>query len=160
MATADLDRDGDLDLAVGNGNSTDVTVLLGDGTGNFGSPTVLTAGADSRGVAIGDVNNDGRADLVVADNDDNTVSIFLNTTPFPSVDLSVDTNAGTEVDTTVITVTATANQAVLGNQTVDVGVTGTGITTDDFNLSNTTLTINNGSTTGSVTFTVVDDTDI
>ena len=40
---------------------------------------------------------------------------------------------------------------------MSVGVSGTGITAGDFSLSNATITIPNGQTTGSVTFTVVDD---
>ncbi|MFK0733225.1 MAG: ExeM/NucH family extracellular endonuclease, partial [Gloeotrichia echinulata HAB0833] len=75
----------------------------------------------------------------------------------PTVNLSLSSNTGTEAGTTVITVTATASSAVSGNQTVNLGVSGTGITTGDYNLSNTTITILSGQTTSSVTFTVVDD---
>ncbi|MHC4879004.1 MAG: beta strand repeat-containing protein, partial [Planctomycetota bacterium] len=75
----------------------------------------------------------------------------------PSVDLSVDLSTGTEAAGTVVTVTATADAAVSGAQTVDLGVSGTGVTSDDYTLSNTTITIPDGMTTGSVTFTVDDD---
>ena len=75
----------------------------------------------------------------------------------PSVNLSVSANTGSEAATTVVTVTATASSAVTGDKTVDLGVTGVGITAGDYTLSNTTITIPNGSTTGSVTFTIVDD---
>jgi hypothetical protein len=81
----------------------------------------------------------------------------LNFVVSPSVNLSVSPNSGTEAGQTSITVTATASAAVTGNQTVSLGVSGAGITSGDYNLSNTTITIPNGSTTGSVTFTVVDD---
>ncbi|MEG3887172.1 Calx-beta domain-containing protein, partial [Microcoleus sp. herbarium19] len=76
---------------------------------------------------------------------------------FPAVNLSVSSNAGTETGTTAITVTATASQAVVGNQTVNLGVAGTNITAGDYNLSGTTITIPSGQTTGNVTFTVADD---
>lgn len=82
----------------------------------------------------------------------------VHTITYPAVNLSVSSNTATEANTTVITVTATAAEAVSGNQTVTLGVTGTGITTGDYNLSNTTITIANGQTTGTVTFTVVNDT--
>ncbi|MDX2228078.1 MAG: DUF4347 domain-containing protein [Leptolyngbyaceae cyanobacterium bins.349] len=75
----------------------------------------------------------------------------------PTVNLSVSTATGTEAGTTQITVTATASSAVSGNQTVALGVTGTGITTGDYTLSSNIITIPNGQTTGSVTFTVVND---
>lgn len=78
----------------------------------------------------------------------------------PSVALSVSASSGAEATADVITVTATASAAVTGNQTVTLAVTGTGITTGDYNLSNTTITILNGATTGSVTFTIVDDPNI
>ncbi len=75
----------------------------------------------------------------------------------PAVNLSVSSNAGSEAAATVITVTATATAPVSGAQTVSVGVSGTDITAGDYTLSNATITIPNGATTGSVTFTVVDD---
>ncbi|MEZ6125430.1 MAG: Calx-beta domain-containing protein [Planctomycetaceae bacterium] len=73
------------------------------------------------------------------------------------VSLSVDVASGTEVGQTVITLTATANSAVLADETIDLGITGTGITTGDYVLSSSTITILNGQTTGSVTLTVQDD---
>ncbi|MEA5621950.1 choice-of-anchor I family protein [Nostoc sp. UHCC 0251] len=82
---------------------------------------------------------------------------FAITSGNPTVNLTINTNSGTEADTTQITVTATASSAVSGNQTVNLSVTGTGITTGDYNLSNNIITILEGQTAGSVTFTVVDD---
>jgi len=75
----------------------------------------------------------------------------------PTVNLSVSSNTGSEAGTTAITVTATASSAVSGNQTVNLGVAGIGITPEDYTLSNTIITIPSGQTTGSVTFTVVND---
>lgn len=85
---------------------------------------------------------------------------FAPVTPATSVNLSVSTNAATETDATVVTVTATTSAAVTGDQTVSLGVSGTGITAGDYTLSNATITIPNGSTTGTVTFTIVDDADV
>ncbi|MBI1312273.1 hypothetical protein GC176_13370, partial [bacterium] len=75
----------------------------------------------------------------------------------PAVNLSVDVSSGSETAGTVVTVTATADSAVSGAQTIDLGVSGTGITAGDYSLSNTTITIPDGMTTGSVTFTIADD---
>lgn len=75
----------------------------------------------------------------------------------PSVSLSVSASAGSEAAQTVITVTATASAAVTGNQTVSLSVGGTNVTAGDYTLSSTTITIPSGATTGSVTFTIVDD---
>lgn len=75
----------------------------------------------------------------------------------PSVNLSVSSNTGSETAATVITVTATATAPVSGSKTVDLGVSGTNITAGDYSLSNTVITIPNGQTTGTVTFTITDD---
>ncbi len=76
----------------------------------------------------------------------------------PAVNLSVDTNSGTEAAGTVVTITATADSGVTGDQTVDLAVTGTNVTAGDYALSNTQITILDGAITGTVTFTVQDDT--
>jgi predicted extracellular nuclease len=74
-----------------------------------------------------------------------------------SVNLSVDANVGSEAATSVITATATASAPVVGDQTVTLSVTGAGVTAGDYSLSSTTITIPSNGTTGSATFTVVDD---
>lgn len=73
------------------------------------------------------------------------------------VNLSISTNAGSEAGTTLITVTATASKSVIGDQTVKLNVGGTGITADDYSLSDSIITIADGATQGTVTFTVKDD---
>jgi hypothetical protein len=82
-----------------------------------------------------------------------TVSVSV----IPAVTLSVSANAGTEAASTAIAVTATASAPVAGNQTVTLGVSGTGITAADYYLSRTTLTILSGQTTATATFTIADD---
>ncbi|MFB2644698.1 ExeM/NucH family extracellular endonuclease, partial [Raphidiopsis sp. BLCC-F218] len=75
----------------------------------------------------------------------------------PTVNLSVSSTSSAEASQTAITVTATASSAVSGNQTVNLGVTGIGITSNDYLLTGSIITIPSGSNTGSVTFTIVDD---
>lgn len=87
---------------------------------------------------------------------DNINAVGQNVTT-PSVALSVSSSTGTESNATVISVTATSSSAVLANETVTLSVSGIGITTGDYNLSNTQITILTGQTTGSVNFTIVDD---
>lgn len=79
------------------------------------------------------------------------------TSTLPTVDLSVSANSGSEAGTTAITVTATASGPVSGNQTVSLAASGTNITAGDYTLSANSITILNGQTAGSVTFTIVDD---
>ena len=73
------------------------------------------------------------------------------------VNLSADLTAGSEAGTTVVTLTATADSAVMGDQSVDLMVSGTNVTGTDYALSATSITILSGQTTGTVTFTVQDD---
>jgi hypothetical protein len=75
----------------------------------------------------------------------------------PTVSLAVSAGSGSEAEQTQITVTATASANVVGNQTVTLGVGGTGITTGDYSLSSATLTIPDGQSSGSVTFTIQND---
>lgn len=78
--------------------------------------------------------------------------------PTPAtVNLSSNTNLANESENTLVTITATADGPVLGNQTVSVGVSGGNITGDDYYLSNNTITIINGQTQGSVTLLITDD---
>jgi hypothetical protein len=75
----DFNLDGRSDLAVANETSSDVTILLGNGSGGFtqpaGSPIVVSPCPTS--VAVGDFNLDGKADLAVASNCFNNVTILL-----------------------------------------------------------------------------------
>ena len=76
VTTGDFDRDGTSDLAIANTASGSVSVLLGDGDGNFQAPRTFAAGAAVWAVAIGDFNGDGAPDLATADNGANTVSVL------------------------------------------------------------------------------------
>jgi hypothetical protein len=66
--------DGKLDVTVANVGSNTVSILLGDGTGNFTLAQSLASGAGPNSVAVGDFNGDGKVDLAVVNGYDNTVS--------------------------------------------------------------------------------------
>ena len=93
------------------------------------------------------------------------------TSSTPTVNLSATANTGSEASSTYFTLTATASAAVTGAQTVDVGLSGTGLTAGDFRLDPDgagptppsaitfpyQLTIANGQTTASLGLMVFDD---
>ncbi|MBK7787865.1 MAG: hypothetical protein IPJ54_04690 [Saprospiraceae bacterium] len=74
-----------------------------------------------------------------------------------AVNLNVTNVLGTEAAMTVVTVTVTASAAVVGNQTVDLSVMGSNISPSDYSLSSTSITLLDGMTSGSVSFTINDD---
>ena len=68
-----------LDLAVPNINSDNLSILLGTGTGSFGTATNFVAGDAPTSVAVGDFNGDTFLDLAVGNQLSNNVSILLGT---------------------------------------------------------------------------------
>ena len=81
IITADFNHDGKMDIAaVGSGGNEApgvICVLLGNGDGSFQPYTSYSAGFFTRGLVSGDLNGDGRPDLVVVNEDDGTISVFL-----------------------------------------------------------------------------------
>jgi hypothetical protein len=79
IAVADVNEDGKPDLVVANADAETVTVLLGNGRGNFhpapGSP--ICAGHLPNDIAIADMNRDGHLDLVIANHQSPYVTILL-----------------------------------------------------------------------------------
>lgn len=64
VATGDLNGDGRLDL-VGSQTTNNVYVSFGDGTGKFPNLSMIAANAPQYAVAVGDFNNDKKADIAV-----------------------------------------------------------------------------------------------
>src|SRR5580692_4187663 len=72
VAVGDFNVDGKADLAVANEcpeincNTGTVSVLLGNGDGTFqAAQSYSSGGYEAYAIALGDVNNDGKADLIV-----------------------------------------------------------------------------------------------
>ena len=80
VTVADMNRDGKLDLVVTQkyiGQPAGrVTVLRGDGTGHFTLMTPSPVGQDPRGAVVGDFNEDGKLDVVTANNLSNNISFL------------------------------------------------------------------------------------
>ncbi|MEG4990191.1 DUF4347 domain-containing protein, partial [Microcoleus sp. BR0-C5] len=133
----------------GNSLFTALPAVANDGTLTYtpnGTP----------GTAIFDVqlqDNGGTEDNGV---DISTPSRFTITIPAPTVNLEVSPTTGSEAGTTSITVTATTALPVVGDQTVDLDLTG--VDAADFTGPiPTQITIADGQSSGQVTFTIADD---
>ncbi len=74
--SAEFNGDGNPDLAITSSNDANVAILLGNGTGGFGSPTILNGEVAPQASAVGDFNGDGMLDLAVANYPSENVSIF------------------------------------------------------------------------------------
>jgi hypothetical protein len=79
IGVGDFNNDGGLDIVVTNWGTQNIGVLLGYGNGSFAATITSTSGDVSppTAVAVGDINNDDRLDIVVAYYHANNVEVCL-----------------------------------------------------------------------------------
>ncbi len=82
VKAADINADGLQDLLVATSTFNAVYVLKNNSTPgniNFAAAVAFGTGAEPRKIAIGDIDKDGKADIITANQSDNSISILRNT---------------------------------------------------------------------------------
>jgi hypothetical protein len=89
VVLADVDGDLHLDAIAANGQASTVSVLLGDGAGDFEFAGAFLATGNLRGLATGDLDADGFPDVVVGSSSTSggKLGVLLNRTTGPWTDL-------------------------------------------------------------------------
>src|SRR5262249_5086861 len=79
MVLADMNRDGKLDLVAAKAQQGGIVVVQGNGDGTFGGASTNTTGTNTApaGVAVGDLNRDGKLDVATGNSSNGDVSILL-----------------------------------------------------------------------------------
>jgi len=113
VAAADMDGDGKVDLVVANRASNTITIFRNTSTpgtinsSSFAAPVSFSTGSSPRRLALGDLDGDGKPEVVVPNRISNTVSVFRNTAVAGSISASslaapVNFTAGTAPDMAAI----------------------------------------------------------
>ena len=92
VSIGDIDGDGKLDLAVANENSNTISILRNTSTSSTISFALKKDYVTSSGpycVVLGDIDSDGKLDLVVANNYSNSVSVLRNTSSIGNISFAL-----------------------------------------------------------------------
>jgi FG-GAP-like repeat len=103
MRLADLNGDGRLDIVTANASaaSNNISVLLNQGSGTFGTPATFGTATHPTSIAVGDLNGDGKQDIVTANYASNNVSV-LSGKGDGSFQTAVNYACGAEPETVVV----------------------------------------------------------
>ncbi|HEX8398304.1 MAG TPA: VCBS repeat-containing protein [Pyrinomonadaceae bacterium] len=80
IETGDFNSDGKLDLITANYDTNSVSLILGTGTGGFGSPTNFAlGGTNPQAIVVADFDQDGKSDFATSNNNSDSISVGYNT---------------------------------------------------------------------------------
>lgn len=113
--TADMNGDGNLDLVTTN-NEGSLSVLLGDGLGDYSSQTTLFDSSGPAQTVAADMNGDGRLDLATADKTTSVVAVRLtsatNAPQANDVSIALDTHSASFITGTLSATSPTGGSVV------------------------------------------------
>ena len=143
VALGDLDGDGKPDVAVPTKLPSHFSLFRNVSTpgsfasSSFGARLDSASGSSPYGVAIGDLDGDGRPDVVYANNGDNTMSVCQNVIPFSGSPIITSQPASS---TNIVGTTATFTVAAAGSISFDYQWSENGTNIDGATASTLTLT--------------------
>jgi hypothetical protein len=123
ITAGDFNADGKLDLALASTSKAGVpgnlvSLLLGNGDGTFGAPTLFPTGSqavtEAQSIAAADLNGDGALDLVLANGLSSTATVLLNS---QGTQITLSSSAGNPSYGTPLTFTANITASVSGDGT-------------------------------------------
>jgi hypothetical protein len=78
FAIGDFNDDSHMDIAFGPDDYSGISILLGDGNGNFQISEIISTNIDIYQLYATDFNNDGHQDIITFDYSQNALNLFLN----------------------------------------------------------------------------------